>query len=351
MITAPYEELAAALDRLPNGFPRTAGGLEILILKKLFTPEEASLASLLTGTFEPTVAIAGRIGLPEAEARKRLFALAKKGLAWLTKEGTLRFRLAPFVVGFYEAQAATMDHELAHLVEHYFAEGGVAGIMGPQPALHRVVPAQSAVKTEWILPYDDVKSIILSSTSFAVQDCICRKQKDLIAGRACDFPIRNCMSFTTFARPEGPGTISREAALQLLDGAEEIGLVHTVSNIAKGVSYVCNCCGCCCGILQGITRYGIAGSVAAANYLASIDAGQCTGCGICVDRCQVGAISEAGETAVVDPGRCIGCGLCVTGCASDAARLTRKLQSQIVHPPEDFAAWERARLRNRGLGA
>jgi len=69
MKAAPYEVLAAALDRLPNGFPRTKGAAEILILKKILTPEEASLASLLTGTFEPTAAIAGRIGVSEAEAR------------------------------------------------------------------------------------------------------------------------------------------------------------------------------------------------------------------------------------------------------------------------------------------
>jgi hypothetical protein len=89
MKAAPYEELAAALDMLPNGFPRTKGGAEILILKKILTPEEASLASLLTGTFEPTAAIAGRIGVSEAEARKRLFDLAKKGLVWEDKKNLI----------------------------------------------------------------------------------------------------------------------------------------------------------------------------------------------------------------------------------------------------------------------
>ena len=31
-----YEQLADALDRLPNGFPRTPTGVEIRILKKIF---------------------------------------------------------------------------------------------------------------------------------------------------------------------------------------------------------------------------------------------------------------------------------------------------------------------------
>ncbi len=145
------------------------------------------------------------------------------------------------------------------------------------------------------------------------------------------------------------GTITREEALAFLDRAEQIGLVHTVSNVMEGVGYVCNCCGCCCGLLRGITEWGIEHSVAQANYFAVIDADACSDCGTCVERCQVRAISEADGVPVVDRARCIGCGLCVTGCRQDAAHLQRKPQDEIVVPPLDFAAWERERLRSRGL--
>ena len=47
--------------------------------------------------------------------------------------------------------------------------------------------------------------------------------------------------------------------------------------------------------------------------------------------------------------RCIGCGLCVTGCPNEAVELERRDEAAIVHPPDDFAAWERLRLENRGL--
>jgi len=47
-----YEQLAIALDRLPNGFPRTPARTEIKLLKWIFSPEEALLASQLTGTME-----------------------------------------------------------------------------------------------------------------------------------------------------------------------------------------------------------------------------------------------------------------------------------------------------------
>jgi ferredoxin len=156
-----------------------------------------------------------------------------------------------------------------------------------------------------------------------------------------------CMSFSPIERPSGPGTLSREEALAMLDRAEEIGLVHTVSNVAEGIGYVCNCCGCCCGILRGITEWGIDKSVASANYYALVDADECTGCGTCVDRCHVAAVSLEEGLASVCKEKCIGCGLCVTGCQSGAAGLERRPEKEIVDPPHDFAAWERERNRNR----
>ncbi|MFX1362566.1 MAG: 4Fe-4S binding protein, partial [Promethearchaeota archaeon] len=47
--------------------------------------------------------------------------------------------------------------------------------------------------------------------------------------------------------------------------------------------------------------------------------------------------------------RCIGCGLCVTGCPNNSVELRRKPDEEIVHPPKDYAAWERDRLTYRGL--
>ena len=37
-----YSRLADALDRLPNGFPRTESNVELRILRKIYSPEEAS---------------------------------------------------------------------------------------------------------------------------------------------------------------------------------------------------------------------------------------------------------------------------------------------------------------------
>ena len=343
------ESLATALDRLPNGFPRTPSNVELRILEKIFSPEEAALAGQLTGTYETINEIASRVGQPAGDISKQLIAMAQRGLLWFQKQdGRARFRLAPFIVGIYEEQLNHIDHELAHLVEEYFNDGGAVGLMTPQPAFHRVVPARKAVKTEWILPYDDIRTLILASKTFNVRDCICRVQQNLLE-HTCQFPLHTCLNFSSSERPARPGDVNQSEALDLLDKYEEIGLVHTVSNVANGVFYVCNCCGCCCGTLRGITDFGIEDSVAHANYFAVIDPEACLGCGTCVDRCQVKAISEKDGVSCVDLKRCIGCGLCVTGCPNQVARLERKPEGEIIHPPEDFAVWELDRLQNRGL--
>ncbi|MGA3192153.1 MAG: 4Fe-4S binding protein [Candidatus Bathyarchaeia archaeon] len=349
MVDQVYDQLAQALNRLPNGFPRTPSNVEIRILKKIFSREEATVAGQLSGSQEPVESIAKRVGLSVKEAEEKLAKMARRGLLWYDdEEGRPTFRLAPFFVGIYESQLETMDHELAHLVEEYFANGGAVGIMKPQPALHRVVPANKAVRSELILPYDDVKSILSNSKSFGLRDCVCRVQQKHL-GHECTFPLTTCLFFSSYERTPHRYTVSKEEALAFLDKAEEIGLVHTVSNVMKGVGYVCNCCGCCCGILRGINEWGIENSVARANYYAAIDPNECLNCGTCRTRCQVHAIAEHGGVSVVDKKRCIGCGLCATGCPNNAARLTRKPEDQIINPPQDFATWEHERLHNRGL--
>jgi len=349
MTDEAYDRLADALDRLPNGFPRTESGVELEVLKWIFTPEEAGIAGMLGREMESYTDIAEKIGLDPEAAKEKLSAMAKKKTLWTTeKDGIPYFRLAPWIVGIYEAQNRPMDHEFAHLVEDYFQSGGMEGIMKPLPSIHRVVPAQSAVKSEWILPYDDVKAIMESCVSFRANKCICRKQQDFI-GRKCDFPLEICLTFSKHERDPRPGDVSKEEALALLDKAETIGLVHTVSNVIEGVWYVCNCCGCCCNILRGAAEFGIMNSVAQANYYAVVDDWECNGCGVCVERCHMKAIEVKDGTAQVDLDRCIGCGLCVTGCSTGAARLELKPEEERIDPPVDFSTWEDERLKNRGL--
>lgn len=118
-----YNTLAEALNKLPNAFPRTKSNIEILLLKKIFSPEEAWLCGQLTIESESVDNIAKRIGLSLEETQKRLEQMSKRGFIWGNPKGG-KVRLAPFIVGIYEEQLWDMDHELAHLVEEWFDEGG-----------------------------------------------------------------------------------------------------------------------------------------------------------------------------------------------------------------------------------
>ena len=345
-----YERLADSLNKLPNSFPRTKSNIEITLLKKIFLPEEANLAGQLTIASEPVEVIAKRAGLSSEDTSARLKKMLERGFVWGDADKGV-YRLAPFIVGIYESQLPKMDHELAHLIEEYFHQGG-AEIMGPQPTIHRVIPAQSATKSEWILPYDKLRDLLMSCNTFRVNNCICRTQQDLEGTRRCSFPLNVELIFYRGADSPDPPVapfISKEEALAILDKTEKIGLVHTTRNVAQGIFYICNCCGCCCGILRGINDFGIEKSVAAANYFSVIDPEKCTGCGTCIKRCQMHAITSENEISVVNRAKCIGCGLCVTGCKANVARLEIKPERERIEPPKDYSTWEHDRLVNRGL--
>ena len=83
MTEAIYQRLAKHLDDLPGGFPRSESGVEMRILRRLFTEEEAELAPHLT--MRPVLAAKLAKHLerdPEAIA-KLLDEMSRKGLIFL----------------------------------------------------------------------------------------------------------------------------------------------------------------------------------------------------------------------------------------------------------------------------
>lgn len=344
-----YADLADALNALPNGFPRTGTGSDLRLLEFMYSEKEAELASQLTKEWDSVDNIARRLNKLPKEVLAGLFAMVREGKVWMQKEeGKIVFRLAPFIVGSYEASAGKMNEEMALLVERYMIDGGAAGIMRPQPAVHRAVPVMEAADLEWILPYDNVLKILDNAQTFHIQDCICRKQRTAL-GEGCDAPKHNCLSFSTIKRDRLPGDITKEEAIKLLQEAEDAALVHSVSNVVDGVNYICNCCGCCCGVLRGITEWGIENSMARANYEAIVMEEKCIGCGLCADRCQVLALELIDGVISVNRDKCLGCGLCITACPSDALKLMPRPAAEQVAPPETFGDWEKQRLQNRDL--
>jgi len=342
-----YDNLADALNTLPNGFPRTKTGSDILLLKYMYSEKEAELASKLSETPESVKDIAERLNKLSKEVQAGLLHLVKNGKVWMDmSDGRPKFRLAPFIVGSYEAHVDYMNEEMSILFENYMNDGGVKDIMTYQPSVHRVIPTVDHAELEWILPYDNVLAIIDEANTFHVQDCICRLQQDAL-DKGCDAPKHNCLSFSKAKRKPKEGDITKEEAIEIIKKSENAGLVHSVSNVVDGLHYICNCCGCCCGVLRGINEWGIENSMARANYEAIVDKDSCIGCEVCLDRCQVNAITIVEGKAEINRGKCLGCGLCVSTCPTDAIELIPRPKTEQVEPPKDFGQWEKERLENR----
>ncbi|PKN92751.1 MAG: hypothetical protein CVU44_13930 [Chloroflexi bacterium HGW-Chloroflexi-6] len=346
----PYQQLARALDALPNGFPPTPDGTELRLLEKLYTPEEAALTAQLSPHLESSEEIASRLGLAHADLRKTLKSLTKRGLieAGRTEKG-LGYAILPFVVGIYEFQANNLDAELAALFEAYFQQG-FHRVLGVKPQVHRVIPIGESVKNNMeIRPYESAAGLVDSMQSWGVLDCICRKQKALI-GQPCEHPLDVCMMLNE--RPNAfDGTpairaLSREEAHATLQRAAQAGLVHSVSNNQKGLFYICNCCTCSCGILRGMAELGIANVVASSAFVLQVDETLCSACGACVESCSFDALT-VDLTAQVAEIRCVGCGVCVQSCPSEALGLVRRPEEQVKPVPETLAEWGVQRIEAR----
>ncbi len=352
MATDVYERLADFLDKLPSGYPRTESGVEIRILKRLFTPEEAELTLHLTLISEESRVVARRARLPVAAVAQRLAEMAKKGLIFpqYVPGKPIRYMAQQFAIGFYEGQVNRLTPELVHDIEEYWPALAEAGFWRKTPQLRTIPVGQSIEAPLEVLPYERAEELVRGQSRFAVANCICREEQDLL-GHHCTKPRETCLVFGMAADAyvgTGRGrAINMEEALGILALAEETGLVLQ-PGYARDAMNICACCGCCCGALRMIKMAPEPASVAVSAFRASLDAELCNGCATCEERCQMAAIAvNGGGKAALDKSRCIGCGLCVSTCPSGALSLVRKPEAEQRKLPADsvqaYIEWGRTR--------
>lgn len=350
-----YRKLAKVLDTLPNGFPPTESGAELKLLKKIFDPDEAELFCDLRLAFETAEQIAQRTGRPLEGLEEKLIRMGERGQLMAVDLGGIGlFKMVPWAFGIYEFQLPHLDKEFVELSEEFMPVYGKQ-FFGNPPQMMQTLPIEEELSVaQEAMPYHKISKLLDANQSFMVMECICKKEQGLL-DNPCSRPVEVCMAIAPIPnvfdnRPNGRA-LSREEAKGLLKKAEEDGLVHLTSNFQNGHFFICNCCGCCCGVLSGINKLGIpAWTVVNSDYYAAIDPDLCTACGTCADtRCQVNAIEEGDDAYEVIPEKCIGCGLCITTCPVEAIRLVRKSDKDIVTPPADEMAWYKERARLRGV--
>ncbi len=342
-----YRQLQKVLDeRLPVGFPATDSGIEIRVLKHLFTPKECEIAIYLTIIPEPLEEIHKRvvksgISINLNELEEILDELVKKMVilseSRLADKPVKHYSLMPFAIGFYETQLDKQTKEFAsdaygYLNEKFYQEFHRKDV----PAQMRTIPVEKSLTLEHnVATYDNIKEIIKTkSGTISVMDCVCRQFKDLMEEPCKLGDIRNCcISFDDSAKhllEEFPSArkISKEELIELLDKCQKAGFVLQPFNV-QNPSGICACCGCCCGVLQGAKQYPRPAEYYSSNFYAQSDPELCNGCETCLNRCPMEAITMVDDKSIVDLDRCIGCGNCVPTCGMKAMSL-RKKEKEIV---------------------
>ena len=349
-----FRRLQERLDLFSMGFPATASGIEIKILRHLFSEEDADLFLNLSHSLETPAAVASRLGEPEAAVAARLDDMAERGLLFrLKKDGGARYGAIPFVHGLFEFQVKHLDRELATMVAQYFEEAFDKAMQAGADYFLRPIPVHQSIDARHrVAAYDDAVEILKSKPRIVVAECICRKRMDVV-DKGCGKPLEACFMFGSMGQyylDRGMGReISLDEALSIMDQCREAGLV-TQPATAQNPTGMCNCCGDCCGVLGALNKHPKPAELVIANHLAEVAAEDCTGCETCLERCQMDALRMNDEgLAQVNPDRCIGCGLCVVSCPTEAIRLVAKPEAERRVPPTSMAEQMMLLAQKRGL--
>ncbi|MBA4367960.1 MAG: (4Fe-4S)-binding protein [Desulfobacterium sp.] len=346
-----YQKLAKKLDsEVVIGAPMSPSLIEIL--KVLFTGEEADIALNLPFAHLSLSDLKKKFPEKSDALEDILKRMAQRGTVYTeTQPGKEAvYSLLPTVVGFAETpfwsgKENEDTRKLSPLWLQYRKEAFGEELARGIPAV-RVVPiAQSLKDSSQVLPFDQIKDKLEKTSFLSVAHCPCRQMMRQ-TGKGCDHSTENCLHFGTMGQYMVKHGMAREItqseALDVLNKADDEGLVHICDNMEGHLSTICNCCSCCCVFLSTKSQLGLQ-TYSTSNYVSSVDEDLCVGCGTCEDRCPVGAISLGGNGfSSVNPQLCIGCGVCAPTCDSEAIGL---IQRENVTPPPSPEALLMARYK------
>jgi ferredoxin len=367
-----YDALVQRLNKYPQGAPPSE--LLFRILKLLMTEREASLVALVP--IKPftarTAARAWKTGL--AEAQKTLDALASRALLIDAPGRKNRYYiLPPPMAGFFEFSMMRLRGDvdqklLAQLYYQYITveEDFIKALFTQgETQLGRVFVNEPVLSNEnalHVLDYERASEVIETASHRGIGICYCRHKMEH-AGRACAAPREICMTFNTTAgslvRHGYARAVDVAEGLALLDEARERNLVQFGENVRNRVSFICNCCGCCCEAMIAQRRFGSLHPVHTTNFLPVVDRVACTGCGACVAACPVEAMTLVAandplhpqkKAAKVDERVCLGCAVCVRVCRTKSLALASRPE-RVITPLDSvhravLMAVERGKLQN-----
>lgn len=349
-----YSELTDRLNRCPQGAPPSESLYRIL--KILFSEREAELIAVLP--IKPfTVQKASEIWkMDPVQTQNLLEDLA--GRAMLVdiegEDGNTTYVLPPPMAGFFEFSMMRTrgDIDQKALGELFYQYLNVeedfirALFVDGETQLGRVFvqePMLSRENAVHVLDYERASEVIRTASHRAISTCYCRHKMEHM-GRDCDAPKDICMTFNTSAaslsRHGHARLVDTGECLDLLDQAQEHGLVQFGENVRERVNFICNCCGCCCEAMIAARKFGNLHPVHTTGFLPQVDEDACTGCGKCAAACPVEAMGIVSandprepkrKKARVDENICLGCGVCVRACPEKALSLKSR-EKRVITP-------------------
>jgi len=329
-----YRSLQIHLDQFPIGLPASPTGIEIKLLKYLFTDEEAFIATKLTWEYVPLEKIYDRLDgndIVTGSLEALLDSMIKKGtIKYKNVNGKKLYANLPLVVGIFEYQVNKLTKEFFEDFDEYLITAFGAELLGTKISQFRTIPVSKSVTSETsISNYDEIKQVIQNvEEPITVANCVCRQSQDLYDKHCKQTTLREtCFYFGTtgqlFLDQGWARQVSRDEALEILNQAETDGLILQSGN-TEYPEFICSCCGCCCAILTKLQKLPRPSRVISNNFQININSDLCTGCGTCIDRCQINAIKLTDKKTKVILKRCIGCGVCVPSCPEGAIQLRKK---------------------------
>lgn len=336
-----YKSLEERINRFPQGAAPTDTLYQILGM--LFTEKEASLVAALP--IKPfTVKTAAKIwSKTYGETLRILDNLAGRCILFdMEGNGDKKYVLPPPMVGFFEFTMMRVRNDidqkvLSELFYQYLMveEDFIKHLLdGCDMRFGRTLVNESVLTTEqssYVLDYERATQIIENAADIGVSMCYCRHVKHHL-GTACDAPMDICMTFnssaTTLIRHEHARRIDKSEALEKLHQGYEHNLVQFAENARNDVSFICNCCGCCCEALNASKKFGHLHPIETSNYLPSLNEETCIGCGKCERVCPIDVIEMKSDTSkslpAIDKDICLGCGVCVRSCPKQSLMLTER---------------------------
>ena len=348
-----YRQLSERLNQFPQGAPPTA--LLFQILKMLFSEKEAQLVAQLPIKPFTTESAAKIWKMKPLEAKKILDELSSRAILLdMENEGNQVYMLPPPMAGFFEFSMMRIrgDIDQKLLGELFYQYLNIEEdfikdlLLHGETQLGRVFIQEGVLSNEnalHVMDYERASEVIKGAKHIGIGLCYCRHKMQHV-GKACDAPMEICMTFhgtaASLIKHGHARRVEVTEGMGLLEKAWEHNLVQFGENAREKVSFICNCCSCCCEAMIAAKKFGILQPVHTTNFLPVVKDAQCKGCGKCVAVCPVEAAyitmgddhqDHKHKKVEIDENICLGCGLCLRSCPTKA--LSLQLRDQRVITP------------------